>query len=231
MCAFVAALTRGRVIRTISWNNLNYPKHHVCKKHSLNPIRRGIAVTDPSQVSPPAGWYPDPAGTPQQRWWDGHQWTDTLQPLVPQPVSAPITVPVSEPVAQPISAPIAAPVPVPVAVPISSPGADQPAAFPFPSLTASQPIPTVGSTPRRPGSPDPETDAPASRSGGRLYLLALMTIGIVTAVGGLALFTLRKFATTDMALALQNQLYGAILAGFGAFAMLLWLAAGAIRHR
>ena len=24
---------------------------------------------------PPAGWYPDPAGYPRSRWWDGAQWT------------------------------------------------------------------------------------------------------------------------------------------------------------
>lgn len=34
----------------------------------------------------PAGWYPDPAGLPQLRWWDNHQWTehtsDAREPLV-----------------------------------------------------------------------------------------------------------------------------------------------------
>ncbi|MBX3100220.1 MAG: DUF2510 domain-containing protein [Salinibacterium sp.] len=29
-------------------------------------------------MSTPAGWYPDPAGGPNTRWWDGTQWTDRL---------------------------------------------------------------------------------------------------------------------------------------------------------
>lgn len=26
------------------------------------------------------GWYPDPSGAPQQRWWDGTQWSQATQP-------------------------------------------------------------------------------------------------------------------------------------------------------
>ncbi len=37
----------------------------------------------------PAGWYPDPSGGPQQRYWDGAQWTDQVQahaaPAAPEP--------------------------------------------------------------------------------------------------------------------------------------------------
>ena len=30
-----------------------------------------------SQAVP--GWYPDPAGGPAMRWWDGYRWTESLQ--------------------------------------------------------------------------------------------------------------------------------------------------------
>jgi hypothetical protein len=36
-------------------------------------------MTDPAGPSTPAGWYPDPAGGAQRRWWDGAQWTDNLE--------------------------------------------------------------------------------------------------------------------------------------------------------
>jgi hypothetical protein len=40
--------------------------------------------------TPPAGWYPDPTGAAQQRFWDGEQWTNALAApaVVPVPVLA-----------------------------------------------------------------------------------------------------------------------------------------------
>jgi hypothetical protein len=35
-------------------------------------------VPDPTS-SPPAGWYPDPEGGPNPRYWDGERWTDRYQ--------------------------------------------------------------------------------------------------------------------------------------------------------
>ncbi|MFB2596334.1 DUF2510 domain-containing protein [Herbiconiux sp. P17] len=37
-----------------------------------------MSNTDGNQATP-AGWYADPAGSPQLRWWDGAGWTDHLQ--------------------------------------------------------------------------------------------------------------------------------------------------------
>ena len=31
------------------------------------------------KTAPPPGWYPDPSGEPQNKWWDGEQWTEHLQ--------------------------------------------------------------------------------------------------------------------------------------------------------
>src|SRR5690606_35678668 len=45
-------------------------------------------VTDNNFYSAPAGWYPDPLGLPQLRWWDSTQWThqvaEARQPMVMQ---------------------------------------------------------------------------------------------------------------------------------------------------
>lgn len=33
-----------------------------------------------SGPQPPPAWYPDPSGSPRERWWDGQVWTDTYRP-------------------------------------------------------------------------------------------------------------------------------------------------------
>ncbi|MEO8907543.1 MAG: DUF2510 domain-containing protein [Microbacteriaceae bacterium] len=45
-------------------------------------------MTDVNGNNPAPGWYPDPAGSAQQRWWDGTGWTGYLQS--PQPVVPPV---------------------------------------------------------------------------------------------------------------------------------------------
>jgi len=35
-------------------------------------------MTNSNSPATPAGWYPDPAGSPRSRWWDGTQWTENF---------------------------------------------------------------------------------------------------------------------------------------------------------
>jgi hypothetical protein len=39
------------------------------------------------QPLPPAGWYPDPNGSPHQRWWNGQDWTDDLAQTAATPAA------------------------------------------------------------------------------------------------------------------------------------------------
>ena len=41
----------------------------------------GAQAAQPASADlPPMGWYPDPAGSPQERYWDGSAWTHNLRP-------------------------------------------------------------------------------------------------------------------------------------------------------
>lgn len=44
----------------------------------------GHFVSD-DQFRAPAGWYPDPLGLPQLRWWNNHGWTEQVS-AAPEPV-------------------------------------------------------------------------------------------------------------------------------------------------
>lgn len=47
--------------------------------------------------SPPAGWYPDPEGRAEHRWWDGEHWTEHRKPTdPPAPVGSPFDSPMPE---------------------------------------------------------------------------------------------------------------------------------------
>jgi hypothetical protein len=43
-------------------------------------------VSQDSQFRAPAGWYPDPLGLPQLRWWNNHGWTEQVS-AAPEPVA------------------------------------------------------------------------------------------------------------------------------------------------
>ena len=45
-----------------------------------------MSITQQSSI--PAGWYPDPEGRPEKRWWNGSGWTGSYAPVVSAPVAA-----------------------------------------------------------------------------------------------------------------------------------------------
>jgi hypothetical protein len=51
-------------------------------------------MTDVNSSPPPAGWYPDPAGSDRTRWWNGFAWSDTYgDPTPASTPAAPATAP------------------------------------------------------------------------------------------------------------------------------------------
>lgn len=81
-------------------------------------------MSDVDTNAPRAGWYPDPAGSAQQRWWNGTSWTDALRDAPSEAPAAPTPQVTAPPVAPVAPAPPVAPTP-PVAP--SAPAAYAPA--------------------------------------------------------------------------------------------------------
>jgi len=43
-----------------------------------------MTIVTPTVSAVPAGWYRDPLGIPQLRWWDGFGWTNHVQDARPE---------------------------------------------------------------------------------------------------------------------------------------------------
>jgi hypothetical protein len=43
-----------------------------------------MSVVTPTTAAAPAGWYRDPLGLPQLRWWNGISWTNNIQEQRPE---------------------------------------------------------------------------------------------------------------------------------------------------
>lgn len=54
-------------------------------------------MTDDNSTTPAAGWYPDPAGTPRTRWWDGTRWTENYSASAAQTAATPWSTPTGQP--------------------------------------------------------------------------------------------------------------------------------------
>ena len=71
----------------------------------------------------PSGWYPDPSGRPQQRWWDGTAWTDFVSADGKTFVDTPSAAPPAPPTVHTAPAPVAAPTPTPAGAVAAAGGA------------------------------------------------------------------------------------------------------------
>jgi hypothetical protein len=153
------------------------------------------------------GWYADPHGGPDLRWWDGSSWTEHTSP----PVGAAPSDPTPAPVAQ--AAPAADPWAAPVGAPAGGPSGDQwapPAAAPqqwgapvtqAPPAAAPQQwgTPATQAAPGGPGGPGPGGFGsgggfpPPQQAGGGSNRTLLVVLGIGVAlllvIGGVVLFS------------------------------------------
>ena len=132
---------------------------------------------------PAEGWYADPSGANQLRWWDGHAWTDYVEPYeapAPSPEDVEVAVPAVDE-ASPASYPEERVV-TSAGTPIPMPEASLPQEVTPASSVAEAPVAPIP----MPGSPvdekdSNETDAP-EKSGTLKWVLACAASWVLVAV-------------------------------------------------
>jgi len=99
---------------------------------------------------PPAGWYPDPAGEENIRYWDGQAWSDRVQPkTMPPPPAAPV----QPAVPQPDAAPDPGSPPHSAWPPYQQPAGQQPGAAGYPPQAPQAGYPAQAGPPGYPQQP------------------------------------------------------------------------------
>lgn len=119
---------------------------------------------------PSPGWYPDPSGAPQLRWWSGSHWTHRCQPRIDSSTIPSPTVSNSSGQHQ---SPRAAP-----AIPLPSAGSRATMS----ATTAPIPAPPADATS---SSADQATRAPATKKRS-VSAIVMMVLAVCFAVGALA---------------------------------------------
>lgn len=124
---------------------------------------------------PSAGWYPDPAGGPRLRYWNGRAWTTHVSPPDPEPVAVPVEQPGEPPAvaAQPAAPPPGPPTDVSVPPAAAAPWTT----LPPPAMATPQRAPSSG---HRLG-PDGQLLAGWWRRFAG-YLIDALLVGVVAAV-------------------------------------------------
>ncbi|WP_258068388.1 DUF2510 domain-containing protein [Rathayibacter sp. AY1E2] len=106
------------------------------------------ASTGGEASGPRAGWYPDPAGSSRQRWWDGTGWTESLRDA---PAATP-TAPAESGSAQAVATPVPPTAPTPPAPPAERPAYGETSSGAATSYGQS----ASGRYPQQPSSADPQ---------------------------------------------------------------------------
>ncbi|WP_258067916.1 DUF2510 domain-containing protein [Rathayibacter sp. AY1B5] len=106
------------------------------------------ASTGGEASGPRAGWYPDPAGSSRQRWWDGSGWTESLRDA---PAATP-TAPAESGSALAAATPVPPTAPTPPAAPAERPAYGETSSGAATSYGQS----ASGQYPQQPSSADPQ---------------------------------------------------------------------------
>jgi hypothetical protein len=71
----VAAILGAVTLRALVQRQENYAEHFDLHRAATAPAYFAPAA---NVSAPPPGWFPDPAGRYDHRWWDGSRWTETV---------------------------------------------------------------------------------------------------------------------------------------------------------